>query len=342
MALINFGDKNQSLDVSLAAILKIAAAIIIFYSLYLVRDILLWVLFGLIISVLFDPAIDFLQKFRISRPLAVFLVYFTALGLFGWTIYLIAPILIAEIQQFSQLFPLYFEKFSPYLSGLGFEVFSNMEAFTSALRDWLINASSSIFSSIASIFGGIFLTLTIFTIAIFFSLEEKGIERLIELAMPKKYEKMILNIWKRSQIKIAGWFATRFIGMAFIGIAVWLACSIFNVKYPILFGFLSGIADIVPFIGPLIAGAIVALFALLESWQTALVIIAIFIIIHQIESNLLLPLLARKFLEFPAILVLISIFLGDRLWGVAGAVLAIPLFGIIFDFTRDFLEKNKD
>lgn len=330
------------MDVSWGAILKLAVAFFAFYIIYLIRDILVWVMFGLIISVLFDPAIDFLQRLRLSRTAAVFLVYISIFGLMGYLIYLIAPIFIIEIQQFTQLFPVYFEKIAPFLSGLGFDIFQSMDKFMVAVRDWLVNASSSIISSIASIFGNILLVLTVFTISIFFSLEERGMERLICLVLPRKYERNFLEVWHQSQIKISGWFATRFIGMAAVGVMTAIACVVIDIRYPIIFGFMAAILDIVPFIGPLIAGFIITLFALISSWQQALLILVVYTVINQIESNILTPILVRKFLQLPAILVLIAILIGERLWGPVGAVLAIPLFGILFDFTRDFLEKNKD
>jgi len=66
------------------------------------------------------------------------------------------------------------------------------------------------------------------------------------------------------------------------------------------------------------------MFALIDSWQKAVLIIILFTIIQQIESNIIIPLLTRKFMDFPAILVLASIFIGENLWGIAGAILAIP------------------
>jgi predicted PurR-regulated permease PerM len=340
----NFFSKHEEgkLDISWRAILKSVVVFLAAYVIWITKDILILFLFGLVISVLFSPAIDFLQRMRISRTLAVFLVYAAILGLLGFLVYLIAPVFIVEIEQFSILFPIYFEKISPFLSGLGFEIFSDMQAFTEAARQWFVGSTSSIASSIAGIFGNILLAVTVFVIAIFFSLEETAVEKLVKLVSPKKYEDFYLDIWNRTKVKISGWFAAKFIMMALVGLSTSVACLAFGIKYPIFFGVFAGVLDIIPFIGPVFAGFIIGLFALTYSWKTAVLIVAVFTLIQQIESNILTPILAKKFTELPPILVFGSILVGERLMGLAGAILAIPLFGIFFDLARYYLKKHKD
>lgn len=334
--------ENGKLDISWRAIFKLVVVFLFAYIIWIIKDILILFLFGLVVSVLFSPAIDFLQRLRVSRTLAVFLVYVAILGMLGLFVYLIAPAFIVEIKQFSILFPVYFKKIAPFLSGLGFEIFSNLEAFTEAARQWFVGSTSSIVSSIAGIFGNILVAITVFTIAIFFSLEEGGVEKMVKAVSPKKYEEFYLDIWRRSKVKISGWFAAKFIMMALIGVSTSIACFALGIRYPIIFGVFAGVLDIIPFIGPVFAGFMIGLFALTYSWQTAALIVAIFTLIQQIESNILTPVLAKRFTELPPILVLGSILVGERLMGVAGAILAIPLFGIFFDLARYYLEKNKD
>lgn len=333
---------NELLDISWRAILKLVVVFLAAYVIWIVKDILILFLFGLVISVLFSPAIEFLRRLRVSRTLAVFLVYISILGVLGFIINLIAPVFIMEIEQFSVLFPVYFEKISPVLSGMGFEIFSNMEAFTEAARQWFVGSSSSIVSSIAGIFGYILLAVTVFMIAIFFSLEETAVEKLVKLASPKKYEDFYLDIWHRTKVKISGWFAAKFIMMALVGFSTSVACFALGIKYPIIFGVFAGVLDIIPFIGPVFAGLVIGLFVLTYSLKTAALIVVIFILIQQVESNILTPILAKRFTELPPILVFGSILVGERLMGLAGAILAIPLFGIFFDLARYYFEKNKD
>ena len=335
--------KEKSFDISWQAITKIVLAVFAVYFLYLVKDILFLVFASLVISVLFNPAISFLQKLKISRGIATATAYLLFLGLLFFSIYWVMPVFKNEIYQIVQRFPFYFEKVAPFLSGIGFEAFQNINTFLEALREWLVGISTSgILDSVTAVFGGMFLTVTILSLAVFFSLEERGIEAAIKVALPRKYENKVLEIWNRTQIKISGWFAARFLSMVFVGILAALLCLVLDISYPVFFGIMAFITDLIPFIGPLIFGVILFLFALIDTWQKAVLAAIGVIIIHQIEGNVVTPLLTRKFMEFPATLVLISLLVGEQLWGLAGAILAIPLFGLVYDFAREFLEKNKD
>jgi predicted PurR-regulated permease PerM len=345
MNIFNFNDKDGmfSLDISWGAIFKVVVAVFLVYFLYLIKDILFWVLSGIIISVLFNPAIGFFQKLRISRGLATAFVYSMVFGALFFLVYAVTPVFKHEIAQISIGFPHYFERVAPVFSGMGIDAFQSADTFFGALRGWLMKLSTTnIFDSVTAIFGGLFLAITVLSLAVFFSLEEKGIENAIKTILPKKHEVFFINAWNRTQTKISGWFAARLLSMLFVGVTVALLCAVVGVDYPIFFGTFAFIVDIIPFIGPIFYGAVIALFALLDAWQKAAAIAIGIFIINQIEGNIITPVLTKKFMNFPATLVLISLLVGERLWGIMGAVLAIPLFGIVYDFTRDFLEKNKD
>ena len=64
--------------------------------------------------------------------------------------------------------------------------------------------------------------------------------------------------------------------------------------------------------------------------------------LQQVENSVLSPLLSKKFVGLPPTLVLIALAIGGELWGILGAILAIPLFGILFEFLRDFLKKKRE
>jgi predicted PurR-regulated permease PerM len=333
---------DRVLDISWGTIFKISLAILGLYIVYLTRDVLVWIIFALIISILFNPAIDFLQRRKIPRVLATILIYVGIFGILGSLLYFIIPPFVSEMKQFTQFFPQYFEKLAPPLEGLGIEAFKNFESFSNSLGDWLVGASSNIFSAVSIIFGGIFSTITIFAIAIFLSLEEKGVERFIVLLSPKRYEAYVLNLWGRSQTKVAGWFGARILSSLAVGLMTFIACKVLAIEYAVSFGILAGILDIIPIIGPIVAGIIIVVFVALDSWLNALFIFLAFLLIQQIEGNILTPVLTRKFVGLPSVLVLIALMIGGKLLGILGAILAIPLAGVIYEFLRDFLKKRKE
>ena len=102
---------------------------------------------------------------------------------------------------------------------------------------------------------------------------------------------------------------------------------------------LAGLADIVPIIGPIIAGALMGTVVALSSLTQALFVVLAFVVIQLLENNLLFPVLFKKFMGVSPVLVLIALAVGGRLWGVSGAILAIPLAGVFFEVLKDYLKK---
>lgn len=335
-------NNEKILDISWGTIFKIGITALVVYMLFLTKGIFVWVLFGVIISILFDPAIDFLQRKRIPRMVGTFALYLAVFGVIAFIIYSAAPVFVNEIQRFSQLFPRYFETISPIFRGLGVAAFSDIQSFIDAASGGIENVASNIFSALFSIFGGIFATFFVLSIAIFLSLEDKGIERAISIFFPKKYEAFALDLWARSQKKVSAWFASRLIASVFVAIASYIVLLLFNAKYPFSLGLISGVLNFIPIVGPLIAGGLVAMIVALDSAMKAVFVILAFILIQQIEGNILTPLLTRKLIGLSPVVVLIALAIGGELWGIVGAVLAIPIAGILFEFLRDFLKKRKE
>lgn len=335
-------EEKAILDISWKTILKIFISFILLYLIYLARDILIWFIFAIIISILFSPLIDFFQKKKIPRVIAVIFIYVLIFGFLGYSLYQITPSFIKEIKEFSLLFPRYFEKITPLLRELGMVTFENIESFIGFLEENLVRISKNVFNAIFAIFGGIFATFTILTLSIFLSLDEKVIERAIIDFIPKKYDSYILNLWKGYQQKVVGWFGLRILSCIFVGLGSFLVLKTFNLNYSSSLALFAGVIDFVPILGPIVAGIVIGLIALLDSWLKAILVIVFFILIQQIEGNIIIPILGKKFVQLPPILVLLALLIGGKLLGILGAILAVPLVGILFEVSKDFLRSRKE
>ncbi|MBM3250714.1 MAG: AI-2E family transporter [Candidatus Nealsonbacteria bacterium] len=335
-------DTEKLLDISWKTILKISFTIVCFYIIFSIRDIIIWFVFALIISVLFNPAIDFLQKNRIPRVFGAISVYLGIFGLFTVLIYLIIPLFISEIHGFLKIFPQYFEMASPFLKDLGFHTFENIESFLEAFSGSLEVMAGNIFNVLFIIFGGVFTTLFVIFTALFLSLEERAVEKGLMILFPKKYETQVLNIWSRCQKKVSSWFGARLIACLFVGLASYVAFLIFKVEYSFTLALFSGILNFIPYVGPLLTGVILFLIIFPGAALKGIFVLIAFTLIQQIENSILSPILMKKFVGLPPALVLISLVVGAKLWGLLGAILVVPLFGILFEFLKEFLQKQKE
>lgn len=333
---------KQTLDISWQTIIKVFIAGFVFYILFLARDVVVWFFFALIISLLLEPAVNFLRRLRFPKVVAVVLIYSSILGALGLIIYLTAPFFATEIGQLIQNVPEYFERINPLLKNLGLDFAQNFQDLAANLISALQESSQSIFKAIAVFFGGIASTILIFVFAFYISLEDRGPEKFLSLLVPKKYENVILALFEKSQLKVAGWFGARLLACLFVGVISFIVLFLFGVKYAFILSLVSGLLTFIPFVGPLITGALVLLFVgATNSWVVAIYLVIALTIIQEIENKFITPLLMKKFLDMPPILVLIAILVGGKIFGLLGIIFVVPVFGIVYEFLKEFLEKRK-
>ncbi len=332
---------EKVLDLSWDTIFKIALSILLFYFFLQIKDVVIWFVFAIIISILFNPSIDFLKKIKIPRAVGASIIYILAFGTLSLTFYSVIASLVSELEQFSQVVPSYLKEISPLLRDFGIEAFDSIENFINTIKGSLSELTTAVFNASFAFFGGIFTTLFVVTMAFFLSLEEKIIDRAVFLIFPKRYEEYAISLWKRSQKQVSGWFLSRILSCIFVGSATYISALILGIRYPLSFGLVAGIFNFIPYIGPLVSSVFFFLVTVMDGFGKAIFIVIIFTIIGLIENGILNPVLSKKFIGLSPVIVILSLSIGGILWGVLGAFLAVPLAGITFQFVKEFLEKKK-
>lgn len=334
-------NQGTNLTLNWGVVLKFLVVIVCLYILFLLKDIIIWFIFALIISVLFNFVIDFLERKRIPRLITSIILYCGVFVLLSFFVYKIAPILLSEIKEFVQNIPYYLQKVSPFFEKLGIEAFRNTESLIKVLETNLGQAGQNIFNALFSVFGGAASTLFIIILSFFISLEKEFGEKILTLFAPKRYENYLLGLWRRSKQKVSGWFISRIIGAVFVAILSYLVLRILNVPYALVLSLMVGLLDFVPYVGPLIGGTMVVFLVMINSFNQALFVLISFIIIQQLESSLLIPILCKKLIKLSPVLVLMAIVIGGKLWGILGAFLAIPLAAVIYEVLKDYLARRR-
>ena len=182
----------------------------------------------------------------------------------------------------------------------------------------------------------------IFAIAFFISLEDRGVEKFLALLTPQKYEDFTVRLFERAQYKVSRWFGARILSCILVGVASFITFYVLDVKYAFILALISGVLNFVPYIGPTITLLLSVLFVgVSSSWLVAAYVFIIILVIQEIENKALTPLLMKKFMDLPPVLVLISLLVGGSIFGFLGTIFAVPIFGIIFEFVKEFLENKK-
>ncbi len=334
-------ENEKTLNINWDFCLKITAVIIFLYFLFIIKDLVIWFIFALILSILFNFFIDFLEKIRIPRILATTFIYFGLFILLAVFLYKIGPLLLLEIKQLTFILPSYFQKIAPFLEKIGFDFSSDIQSLLNFIKGNLGKISENVFSGLIVVFGGINALIFVFFLAFFLSLEKQFLEKLVANLAPQKYHFYLFNFLLRAKKQVSGWFICRLIGVLFVGFLSYLTLNVLEIKYALVLSIIFGVFDFIPVVGPMVAGAGIVLFVMIDSMPQALLVLFSFIIIQQLENNFLFPFLFKKFIDLPPVLVLIALAVGGTLWGILGAILSIPLAGIIFEIIKDYLKLKQ-
>jgi len=329
------------LELSWSAILKVTTVFFAAYLVYLIHNILVLSVFGLIISILFEAPIRLLEK-KVPRTLAIAFLYIFIFSIISFLIYLPASRIVTEAKNFIKLFPLYFEQFSPALRGLGIEAFKSLDAFIQTLESIALTTTSNIFNVFFNIFGGITSTIYVISIAVFFSLEGKSIENALILFFSEKDKRFINNLWRKCEKKVGFWFLKTMLGCLFISIATFISLLVLRANYPFSLAIIGGAFNFVPVIGPVLASLLIFVVLAFDSLPKAIIGLLIYFIVQQIENNIVSPMLSKKLTGLSPTLVLISLAAGGKLFGILGAILTVPLIGIIVEFAKGILERRRE
>ena len=181
----------------------------------------------------------------------------------------------------------------------------------------------------------------IVVISFYLSVQEGGVDDFLSIITPVRHHAYIIDLWHRSQRKIAFWLQGQIILGIVVGLLVYLVLSILGIPHALVLALFAGVLEIIPVFGPIIASIPAILVAFMNvGVGTGFLLIGLYVLIYQFESQLFYPLVVRKIVGISPIVVILALVIGAKLAGVLGAALAVPLSAALMEYIHD-IEKRK-
>lgn len=158
--------------------------------------------------------------------------------------------------------------------------------------------------------------------------------------IPKIYAKKILDIAKLSYKTFSSFVTGQCLEACILGAMFFVVLIILRMPYSLLIGVLIAFTALIPIVGAFIGCFISALLILMISPVKALVFIAVFLIIQQIEGNLVYPHVVGNSVGLPSIWVLVAVTIGGSLFGIIGMLIFIPLSSVIYTLFREWINNK--
>lgn len=201
--------------------------------------------------------------------------------------------------------------------------------------------SSSVVTATFSVFSNIIAFISVLVVSIYMSMDWENIKENIISFFPKKVEEKAENTIKEIETNVGNWVKGQLLLMGIIGTASFLGLLVLGVKYPLALGLVAGVLEIVPSLGPLLSAVVAGIVGFAESPAKGIGTIILFIIIQQVENDLLVPKIMQKVSGFSPLIVLIALLVGGEFFGIIGVLVAVPttmILAIIFKRLLNFSE----
>lgn len=304
------------------------------------------VLTAVTITASIEPLNKMLISRKIPRTLSVVMIFLSLGLLMAAGFYFFLPSFISDVLGVLDSLPRYFNTtnlLSPFSDTSFGSSLPNLslQNIVESLSLTLSSVTGGLFTTISGFFGGIISFILIIVLSFYLSVQNDGVGNFLRVITPDYYEEYVLDLWRRAEKKIGLWLQGQLLLAVIIGILTFLGLSILGVKSALFLSLIAMVLEIIPIFGIVLAIIPAFAIALSDGGPTlAFLVIGLYLIIQQFENHLIYPLVVRKIVGIPPILVILTLIIGLKLAGFIGILLSVPVAAILIEVLND-IEKKK-
>ena len=318
----------RKIEISLRTVLATLAILAGLWLVLQIRDILFLLFIAFLLMTALYPLVVLLEKIRIPRILAILIVYAVIFGVFGVFVVSSIPTLVVQTTKLVQELPAVVTKVLPYWN-------INLTAVVTQLAplgENLVNFTVGIFSNIIT-------TVMVLIFTFYFLLERHRIKKIIADTFGSAIAERVVTVLQAIEFRLGAWVRGELILMFSIGFFVYIGLTILHVDFALPIAIVSGLLEIIPNIGPIISAIPAVLIGLSVSPVIAMSVIVLYVILHQVEGNIIMPIIMKQSVGISPMVSILVLLIGGKLAGVTGAVLAVPVLVVCQELIKYFTKN---
>ena len=314
--------------------------IALIYIAILGKAILAPLIFGLLFSVMLLPVASFLEKrCRLPRSLASLLSVLLLVVSLAALFYVVG----SQISSLADDWPQFKQQVLSSIGDLQHWISLKFHVRIKQQNTYVNNATSKLLESGGTVLGTAVASVSSLVLSIVFILFDtffllyyrRLFIRFLVAVFKKENAVIVYDILAQVQSRIRQYILGLLLEMVVVASATSLALWILGINYAILLGLLTGLFNIIPYIGILTALLLSILVTFAAAGAAKLVLVIVTIVgVHLIDSNVLLPVIVGSKVRINAFITVLGVIIGEAIWGIDGTFLAIPVIAIakiIFD-----------
>lgn len=288
---------------------------------------------------LFNPLINLLGKLKISRKWAIAIIFIVFFGGIIFIVALAIPQLIHQVTQVVTNLPDYVHRLqdmidkistNPHLKNIDVNKYVNqLDLKPSKIAENIMKSFTSGFGSMIGAVTSV--TIGVFTVPIMLFYMLKDGHRLIpniQKMLPDRYNDQVADLLRKMGATISAYIGGQALECLFVGVFTFIGYLIIGMPYAYLLGFIAGVSNIIPYLGPYIGIAPALIISLSISIPKTIMVIVVVVIVQQIDGNLIYPNVIGRSLDIHPLTIIIILLVAGNIYGILGMILAIPFYAV--------------
>lgn len=294
------------------------------------------------------------RLYKIVRPLSMIISIFFVIAILYIALSIVLPDLISMLIDLGDGI----EKAIPEVKVWLMDLFENNQSFIKFIESTEIDIKSimnggliffksgalTLLSSSVSIVGVVVNFIISIIFACYILLQREALARqfkkVLYAFLSKEKAAYVLYIGRLSYKTFSSFINGQCIDAIILGIMFFVSMSVLKLPYALLIGVLISVTALIPIVGAFIGCIIGAFLIFVQSPMQAIIFIALFLVLQQIEGNLIYPKVVGNSVGLPSIWVLLSITVGGGLMGVIGMLISVPLISVVYNLFKEWINNR--
>lgn len=309
-------------------------------ALYLLSDLLLLAFGAVLVAVVLRAlAAPIYQGTTLDRRYSLLAAVVGVLAVIAFIIYFFGAQISAQLASLPANLPAAAEKFAQRLPVVSMPVADLLKG--SSIGNLLAGA----FSWGKAVVGSIATLVLMLIAGIYIAINPDIYRRGFVMLFPKKVQPQISATLDDADAALRLWLGAQLLAMMIVGVLIGAGLAVIGVPSALALGFVAGVLEFVPYVGPILSAVPALLLASTVSWEMVAWTLGVFVVVQQVENNIILPLLTGRAVDLPPAVGLLAIVAIGILFGPLGLLLAYPL-AIVIDvavrrlYVRDTLGEK--
>jgi len=329
--------------------------LIALHFLWIARSIFIIAFLGVLLGLAMARAVDYLERIRIPRGLGAVLILIAFVGVLVGAFALIGPSIRDQTKELGKELPKAMRSIEGWVNQTPMKALvsqpsgatgsqpvepkqkeqqQKQDGLTARVASELRGATKFLFPIVTSFLGAIGGIVIVLFIAMYIAatpdLYRKGMLHLVPHSRRHRAEEWLTTLGDT----LRRWLVARLIAMVLIGVITGLGLAAIGIKGSVALGVLAGLLEFVPFFGPVVSAIPAIAVALVDSPQKALYVIGLYLVMQQLEGNVITPVLLKKRLDIPPVMTVLAVAALGAVFGVLGMLIAEPLLAAVLVTTK--------